>query len=373
MALNADPIKEFFLKRILLPKVFRIDVPGYVIGKYYTLQGQNAFVRNIFLSEPFFISLEEKVSEAYGRNGMEKLYGAGKRFGYRFSELTRMPKSDLEFSVKMSFKFFESLYAESITVDVDINHNVLTLDTSDLVVTRVNGGGLPLTVGGCAGIWGYFLNNFDGVECGVVPKGPGKYALICGPEVALQERGVQYYESKGKPETINEKYVRFNKPPNPIPAGAFNVNKLMQTGLFMYEKGSLKFSLPNVRLIPVEISLPYDLERLFGDQIMYEVAKESFMIMGKNLPKQTNSYSFLANMLTALGYGIVTTEKTATHENFNFMGVPWYAGAEESRFPVLRGAIEGFLEGQMGTKISAIDIKSELYSNSLSVSIGIAT
>ena len=373
MAISADPIKEFFLKKILMPKVFRIDIPGYVIGKYYTLQGQNAFVRNLFLSEPFFVLLEERIYNVYGQDGMEKLYGAGKRFGYRFSMLTRMPKSDLDFSVKMSFKFFESLYAESISVSVDTKQNLLILDTTDLVVTRVNGGGLPITVGGCAGIWGYFLDNFDGVECGVVTKSRGKNSLICGPEVALREKGIRYYKSKGKPEVMNEKYAQFNKPPNPVPSSAFNVNKLMQTGLFIYEKGSLKFSLPNVRLIPVEISLPYDLERIFGDQIIYEVTKESFAIMGKNLPKQANSYSFLANMLTALGYGIVTTEKTASSENFNFIGVPWYNDAEKSQFPVLRGAIEGFLEGQTGTAALVRDVKSGLYSNSLRVSIAMRT
>jgi hypothetical protein len=365
-----DSLKEFWLKKILLPKVFRIDIPGYVIGKFYTLQGQSVFVRNLFLSEPFFVYLEREVSEEQGSVGLSKLYGVGKRFGYRFAELNRLPKSEIESSATLAFKFIESLYAESISLSIDLNVKSLTLDTVDLVVTRLNGSGLPLTVGGSAGIWSYFLGDFDNIECGVRRSlGGNRYLLVSAPEDVLKSQGMEFYRSRGRPKAEGKDYARFNSPPQGIPRQSYDINRLMQANLFNYRKGSLKFALPDVRFVPVELSLPYELESAVGDDIVYKAAKESFRQVGIGLSRQADSYLFLSNMLTALGYGLSGIEKDADVRTLNLTGFPWYRTSGTSTFPIVRGAVEGFLEGQAGRTVRIAEVKSRVSDNSLKISV----
>ncbi len=364
-----DSLKEFWLKKILLPKVFRIDIPGYVIGKFYTLQGQNVFVRNLFLSEPFFVSLEKQVAEEQGSAGLSKLYGVGKRFGYRFSELNKLPRSDIRSSAALAFRFIESLYAESISLSIDPDSRALTLDTVDLVVTRVAGGGLPLTIGGSAGIWSYLLSDFDGIECGVRNLSRNRYSLVSAPQGILKKQGMTYYTATGKPESEGRDYVRFNSPPQGIARQSYDINRLMQANLFNYQKGSLKFALPDVRFVPTELSLPYELEAAIGDQIVYRAAKESFRQVGMDLNKQTDSHLFLSNMLTALGYGLSNIGRGPKGRILNLTGFPWYRTSETSKFPIIRGAVEGFLEGQNGSAVKVADIKSSVSGNSLNISI----
>ena len=368
MAFNADSLKEFFLKQVILPRMFLVDVPGYVLGS----QGSSIFIRNIFLSEPFFVLLEKKVSDRFGEEGLAKLYGVGKKLGYRFCALTNMPKSDIRFSVKLCYDFVESIYADRLLPDVDMEDKVITVDTENLVVTRMNGSGLPVTVGATAGIWGYFLSSFDSIECGIIRKSDGNYMLIGAPSEKLKEMGIKFYESHGTPN-MNDRliYTRFNQPPHYIPPNAFNTNKMMHTDPFYYDKGPLKYALPHSRLLSVEIFLPYELESLFGDQIVYETAKESFMIIGKNVPKQANAHAYISDILTGMGYGIVTSEKGPGTMSFVFSGAPWYDTASTSTFPLFRGAIEGFYEGQGKPPIRAVLDRSELHNNSLRVVIDI--
>lgn len=368
MAFNADSLKEFFLKQVVLPRMFLVDVPGYVLGS----QGSSIFIRNLFLSEPFFVSLEKRVSDKFGEEGLAKLYGVGKKLGYRFCALTNIPRSDIKFSVKMCYDFVESIYADRLLPDIDMEDKVITVDTENLVVTRINGSGLPVMIGGTAGIWGYLLNDFNSIECGIIRKSDGNYMLISAPAEKLKEMGIKFYESHGIPN-MNDKpiYTRFNQPPSYIPPNVFNTNKMMHMEPFYYDKGPLKYALPHSRLLSIEIFLPYELETLFGDQMVYETAKESFAIIGKNIPRQANIHTYLANILTGMGLGIVTAEKGPGIMSFVFSGTPWYETASKSTFPLLRGAIAGFIEGQGNPPIKASYFRSELHVNTLRVVIDV--
>ncbi len=358
-----DDIKDFFIKEFVMPNMFLSDIPGYLIGRYHDFQGEAVYVRNIFLSESFFLKLEEKVSRAMGSDGLAKLYGAGKRYGYRFCSIARLPRSEVKFSVRLLYEFIEAIYADSIDTNVDMEQKVLTITTKNLAVTRVNGGGFPI-VGGSAGVWAYLLGDFDTIECGVTHIADDRYVLVCGPTERLRESGIRFYESRGAPDIGDMAlYRQLNQPPDIIPPTACNLERLLRENVLSNGRGQLQFAFPHERLLSTEISLPYELESLLGSQILYESARESFELIGRDVPKQQDRYSFLADMLTAFGYGIVTVERGVNSEEFRFAGAPWYSTAKDSDFPILRGAIEGFIAGQTESQAKAVYVKSELRDN----------
>ena len=166
--------------------------------------------------------------------------------------------------------------------------------------------------------------------------------------------------------------MTLNQPPNVIPTAATNVQKLIEANILSNSDGMLKYSLPDSQLLSIEIWLPYELESLFGSDFICEVAKEALLSVAKNVPHQDNRDWFLADLLTALGYGIVTVERGGSSEIFRFDGAPWCEAAEKSSFPLLRGILEGFLEGQGGTSIRASFKRMELNNNRLTVIIEVS-
>src|SRR3989344_9691979 len=90
-----DAIKDYFVRRVLMPEVFKINVPGYVTGKFYTLEGQTVFVRNVFIPETFFTELEDVIITTKQKEGEQELYALGKQFGHRFSSMNKFPRIDL--------------------------------------------------------------------------------------------------------------------------------------------------------------------------------------------------------------------------------------------------------------------------------------
>ncbi len=357
----ADDIKEFFVKEFVLPNLFLSDVPGYLLGRFRDFQGEAVYIRNILLPEAFFLMLEQKISGKFGEEGLARLYGVNKRFGYRFCTLARLPKSDLKFSVRLFYKFIEELFAESVEVNIDLDQKILSIDTKDLIITRSNGSGFM--VGGSAGVWGYFLNDYAMTECGVMHIEGNHYVLISGPPEKLKEIGIAFYEAKDL-KNIDDltMYRDLNQPPDVVPPTASNLERLTRDGLLFNDKGQLKYGTRNVVLLSSEISLMYELESAFGDQVLYEAAKESFVLLGKDIPIQPDGDTFLADLLTSLGLGIVDVERGAGSNTFRFNGAPWYYTAKDSTFPVLRGAVEGFLEGHSRELLTASYIKSELRS-----------
>jgi hypothetical protein len=356
-----------------LPNLFVSDMPGFLSGRFSGFQGEAVYIRNVLLPEQFFLTLEDKALNKLGNEGLSKLYGVGKRHGYRFCALAKLPKSDVKFSTKLLFEFIEACYADKIDLNIDLDQKILTIDTKGFVVTRFRGGGISVGVGACAGIWGYFLNDFDMSECGVIHIEGDHYILVAGPIGKLREAGIDSYEYHGTPDIGDLKaYKDNNQPLEVIPPGIKNLDMLVREKVLSNEKGSLKFSLQDIPLVTTEISYSFDLESTLGGDFVYEVAKESFTLVGKAVPHQEKRDEFLADLLTATGFGIVTVERGADSTTFRFEGTPWYYSAKDSGFPVLRGAVEGFLEGQGGMPAKASITKSELSNNCLTIAIELA-
>lgn len=353
----SDSLKDFWIKKILMPKVFRIDIPGYVVGKFYTMEGQTAFARNSFVPETFFLNLESMVKKELGMEGLSRLYAASKSFGYGFAGLNKLPKTNIGLSIDLVTRFFESLYAEELKSSVDSKLKYVELHSKNLFVTRINGGGESLTVGGWAGVCSYIFGDFNGMNCGVMQKGTD-YDLIVSTNRLLDNKKIPHFTFQGVPQIPDQRYEQFNKPTAQAFHSNFSLNKLMETGIFSYKKGSLSFSLYDIRFAPVEISLIYFLSEYIDNDIIYKAAKTTFEVIGKNMKKQENSYLFLANFFTVLGYGVVSINRAKDLVIINFDGFPWYPKCESSGLPLVKGMVEGLLKGQRANqyKINKVEV-----------------
>ncbi len=333
---------------ILAPHLFQIGIPGFVLGRN-PLGGQDAFVRNVFIPESFFVKLEREVVEKQGMDGKQALYAIGKKFGYRFSNLNHFPKMDPAMGAVNIFSFFETLYAEKIETVPDAQKKTMVLKSKDMAVTRKEGGGYCITVGGCAGIWAYLLDDYS-IESGISKIGEGEYTLTAALPAKIAELGLESLNCTEKPETLDDNaYRRMNQPTLNIPQSAFNMQKLMATGLFSYKEGSLKFAISDTRFVPVETWWLYAIEARFGIEMVRDIAKETFAEIGKEVKRQPEPMMFITQMLTAFGFGYVELEKGEGRDIIIFRGYPWIGTEyEKTEFPFIRGAIMGFLEGHIG-------------------------
>jgi hypothetical protein len=366
----SDPLRDFFVKKILAPHVYNFDVPGYISGKFYTLEGQSGFTRSSSMPENFFVLLEQLSRDRLGLDGPFRLYKASKCFGYNFMAMNKVSKVSPGLSLDLAIKFLETLYAEKLDLTQDLKAKYIELLAKQLFITRVNGHGESLNIGGLAGVCAYILDDFHGIDCGIVKAGDD-YKLICGSQEALEKAHVDHLKFAGDPPAFDSRYTQFNAPSTKAGNTVPSLNKLLENRLFSYEKGQLKFSLADIRFAPVEVSLPYLLNQNIPDQIVYEAAKMSFAEISLKMGKQQNPHVYLANLLTALGYGVVMVEKKGETITFEMFGYPWYYGCESSKLPMLNGMIEGFLTSQDVKKATVDSIKSSLSEKAFLVSVSV--
>jgi hypothetical protein len=361
-----DPLKSFLIKKLLVPKVFRIDIPGYAIGRFYTPEGQNVFIRNAFFPETFFFYLERMVMDELGPDGVGELYAAAKEFGYVWAQANHLSRLNKESSIKLATDFLEVFYAEQLRASVNVQNKYVELYTKDLFITRISGGGYSLTVGGYAGLCAYVFDDY-GIECGVAGQ-TGDYKLYCGTPEMLKNNNIQHFGRTRMPDSVDAGYIKYNKPPAKQMEAQFNLSKFMQDGMFNYQNGQLRFSISDIRFAPVDILLLHMLRMHIGSNVAYMAARKAFAEVGSNISKQKDPLIFLSELLTALGYGIVSVTKEEGGRSINFTGYPWYLGPESREFAYLKGMIEGFLEGQKDhSKI--VDVESRINEDVFLVSV----
>ena len=80
-------------------------------------------------------------------------------------------------AIDLVTRFFESLYAEELKSTIESKY--VQLQSKELFVTRLNGGGESITVGGWAGVCSYIFDDFDDMDCAVVKNG-ADYNLVFG-------------------------------------------------------------------------------------------------------------------------------------------------------------------------------------------------
>jgi hypothetical protein len=72
--MSGPSIRDVFMQKILFPRAFIIDKPGFITGRYFELLGIGKFTRHIFLPEGFFTELENTIVKDMGRKGKRLLY-----------------------------------------------------------------------------------------------------------------------------------------------------------------------------------------------------------------------------------------------------------------------------------------------------------
>ena len=365
---------DFFFERVLT-KTSQIATGGYIYSNFPKLDGSSAFERVIFLPETFFINLEMAVVNNLGERGKNKLYGIGKAFGYRFASLLSLPREDVRGSVSSIFRFLETLYAEKINVTLlDEKKKVLTLYTEDLAITSKDKMGYILTVGGCAGIWCYLIKDYA-IECSINIISESEIELVCAPISELKSKKLEILKSRSVApiELDNILYKQQNMPDKSSQdRSLFSMSKLIDAGLVNYHQGKMSLTFSDTRLLPVEISLLSEIESNIETELVLESAQKCFFDIGCRLEKQPDPEEYIAQLLTAFGFGIVEVINSSEGGIvFNFRGYPFISQLKlRLYFAVVKGIILGFCSS-CGKEYKVNSSYTKELSNSLIVSLDV--
>ena len=358
-----------------LSKAKIFDKKGYISYGFYSLDGRNFFVRNLVIPEMFFTELENLVVKNKGHDeGIKELYRVGKRFGYRYAMFNRFPRGNINrLTLSTIFNFFvDAGYAKSIILsNVDLISKTFELQTENLVITSKNGMGYVLTVGGVVGLCCQLTSDYF-LEGNVKKISNSRYVLtISNPEI-LKQRSIKYFTENEIPQKINfSSYMQNNFPQETRSEALKSFGELLKEGTLDYKPGIISVKESRERVIIVEISLFFDIEETFDKETVYNAAYLPFHNIGFHYTKYQNPLENLAELFSAFGFGLVEVkEGVANKTTILFNGYPWYPKATEyTSFPILRGAVEGFLNGNSERRYKAKIVSSNMVNNVFDVEI----
>ncbi len=369
---NQNDNANFFLSRVLT-KISNIDIPGFIISNAPADKTKKAKERLVFLPEDFFVRLENSIISKDKDNGKIKLYSLGKQFGFKLAVLLRLARTsagDIDSSTKYIFRFLETLYAKSLKIiEINLESKLLEIKASDLAITRKNNFGYIISVGGCAGIWAYLQNNYD-LEC-VSKKNSndGTFELFCGPEEIISSKG-NILIAENKPETNDDlDYLKYNSPPlNYQNSGSFSLAKLVENKLLSYESGSLLLSKKS-RLLPVEISFLYTLEKELSSVEIFEAAYNCFYDIGTNC-NVNDHIVFISQILSGLGFGTINVVTKENQKIIAFSNYPCITkDLKSTNFSLIKGILYGFIDSKNGKKNTYSEITFSQTDSSLNLKI----
>ena len=347
---------NFFFDRVLT-KMSKINVPGYISSEFINSEGKKVFERVVFLPEDFFLEMENSIIREYGNRGKNDLYCIGKKFGYRFALLFNFSGTDIKKSLSIILKFLEALYAEKITIkEINLNNKTIVIDTKEMVITSKNGHGYILPLGGFAGICSYLLkDNF--IWCRSTKVADGIYELTSSPKTSVDK--IEFdIDCEMDLERVDDNYEVYNSS-NIKDDNQLNMQKLVEFGILTYEKGKLNmFSV--FRMVPIEIFLLYSMEML-DENIIFQACYNTFYkISTFVVNKKIDPKTYIAQILTALGFGIVIVVVNKERLVFNFTGYPWMPEERGRKFSIIKGVIIGFINGGSGKKIDLDRVEYKL-------------
>ncbi|MEM5812827.1 MAG: hypothetical protein QXU71_00490 [Candidatus Aenigmatarchaeota archaeon] len=359
-----DRIISSYVRYILIPKVLRLDIPGFIIEDF-TRVGQNTILRVVFLPEGLFIRLEYKLKPSF-------LYFVGKKFSYSYSQISNLPtiknlslKNFLRF-VSFYIKFVEGTQSSGFSHKVDIKRKLFQLKMKNYVVCSRNGKGYLLPLGGVAGIWAWMLQDLE-IEA-VQPKcegrGDNSCVVLAAPYQTLREMGYKplKFTSIEKIQLDYSKYNTINKI-RTVTWAKNSLKNMIDAGLLKYEHGIIKYF--DERFFLCGVELIYILEKELkkiknGLKILWDCSfdfgKRLAEISGKQEPCK-----FIMDFFPALGFGdILASRKEGRYEIFvkYFPWLEWYKDIDFTMFRgMLSGVISGFTEKNVKLKKIVKDIR----------------
>lgn len=340
-----DVLKKFLMRRVVLFKMMKFT-PGFVLIQY-DYKRRRIFHRDVMLPEEFFIETEKEMREKKGLIGNKLLYHIGKTFTWNFWETLGVGKTrnykEMERYREDVQPLFEVFYSSSMDVQI-LAEKLLLFKLRNYIICSKSGTSF-FNLGTFAGLFGRTIEDkeIEAVEASC--QGLGReYCEIYVGSVSELERVVprsKIIVSDVENYRIYDlSYRLYNSPIISIPGQT--LLDLLNEKIFTYSKGILSL-LNRFRFFPLEVSGLHLLEKNLEDlvfKVSYRVGKR----IGEVL--QQKGVKSLFDLISALGFGIVTYISTGTKFRVRVDGYP-YSKLLDYNFPYLQGFIKGILEGSL--------------------------
>ena len=351
-----DRIVSWFVQNIVLPKVERIDNPGFIT--ITTTTGKETVnIRELFMPERLLIDLENEISRTCEAGDL-LLYSCGKRFGYAYSTLSSFPTIKGSRKEFMDFAYFlvrwvESTYARRISHSIDYENRTFRMSMDNYVVCRGNGKGWLLGAGGIAGIWSYMTSDetVEAVQTKCQGRGDPRCEIVAAPSRLLTADGLKPFTVRGMEAlALDKQYLEANRT-RPAKWACHSLRSLIDSGFFRYSRGQVTFK--DQRFFLCEASLMYVLEKELakvrgGRKALLDVA----IGFGKQIARASGSRdpaAFIADLFPALGFGDILVEKKPWKILVNCF--PWTKWADSIDFVMFRGMLSGVVSELSGEEI----------------------
>ncbi len=358
-----DKVKDFFIKRILLANIFKINIPGYLITSSYSIEGVKVAMRTIMMPDRFLINLEDSVEKNIGAEGVKAIYAAGKGDGYYVARITNFPRDEKIYKTLVP-SFFGTLYAKEIGLTIVKTNQHATV--INLEVLEPAGSENERYSYWIAGAWaGFFSRILDNnkIECAVRGVEDGRFSLVNAEVKYMKPKDMGKIIESDIPGRLDIlQYYANNKLPADLPVDGATIKKLMDEQILTYDSGRMILNKDKCRYIPFESFGLLQLEKSLLDNLILDASYKYFFELGKSYGVLRDPYLFLSRLLTALGFGIVTVIKRNDKKlEVVFKGYPWFSEElSDTKAPFVRGAFSGFISAIMEKDITASFISSKL-------------
>ncbi len=369
-----DKVKEFFIKRLLIPNIFRIDIPGYIITRSYSAGGQKISTRTTMIPERFIINLESTADKEMGNSGAESVYSIGKNTGYYFSKIAQFPKDEKTYSVLMP-SFFGTLFADNIDLQIRKSGNKISqidleVDNPAALANRFS----YFLLGALAGLWSYVLDDTK-IECAVKSREENNFFLASSTAKMLKSEGVKDIMTTDKLVDFDmQAYYLNNKIPTGLSRDGATIKKLIDRRVFVYKAARLETNADNCRYLAIESSGISQIDALLPEDVVYGAAYSYFRDLGMKIGSMPEPYEFMAQLLTATGFGVVSiAESGGSRRIVTFNGYPWFSkDLMKTTMPYMRGAFAGFIKGNMKKDVKASFLSSGMVKGAFTLSIAVS-
>jgi len=352
-----DTLYREFLIRVLIPRMEIIDNPGFVVCQF-TEKGKQTFLRELVLPENLFVELEKRVVEKYGDKGRNALYSAGKKFGWVYSLLSNFPKiSEISEKEMKNFVYQFIRYVEAgsfgkMSHHINLKTKELDIYAENYMVCSYNGLGYLFADGSVSGSWAYLMEdkNVEGVQVECKGRGDKKCHVICAPQNILSEKGIKFLEDDladiDVSTSILLRYIGINKIRKPQ-FSRISLKDLINEKIFKYSRGVISYK--NERYFIWESHLIYFLEMELnklnkGENVLFACAFDYAKKLAESRDDK-NYEKFIADYMSALGYGDIFIKKDGASFTVFSNYFPWTIFSDKISYAFYRGLLSGLFSG----------------------------
>lgn len=347
-----DDFVRLYVKRFVVPRALKFDIPGFVDFK---ISGKtNVFARQMLVPEDFFVQLQKTIVKVYGNKGKEAIYSAGKKFGYSFAQLGRFenikdhPGDGVKDWIIIASKFVEGTYANEIRQTIDVKKSTVDYSLRNFVICRKLGYDFFIASGGAAGFIAWLLQdqsieayNYDNESDGDTHT----CKIKCAPFESLKGTDADLFQETNLDNLAQDvpAYNKFNEEAKIAYTKSFS--DYLDAKIFNYENGIITLNSNGERFFLMEVSglylLEFELKKRKMDGEIFDVAYS----VGKNLFGEfsTNAGS-VAELAAGLGWGeLVLMPQSKNKIQLIMNHFPWTSWYKDIDFVIMRGLLSGIL------------------------------